>query len=73
MIGLPMLNGIRGKNSNCDLTKYYGMADYSSESWNRPLSKEDICTKSTKLGFNQVLNINQSQIQLYSCNGFDQN
>ncbi|MBD2133198.1 hypothetical protein H6F47_12335 [Sphaerospermopsis sp. FACHB-1094] len=58
---------------DCDLTKDFGMKHYSSESWNRPISQEDICTKSTKLGFNQVLNITQSQIQLYSCNGFDQN
>ncbi|MDH6098856.1 hypothetical protein NWP21_08380 [Anabaenopsis sp. FSS-46] len=72
MTGLPLVNGVRGENSDCDLTKDFGMTDYSKESWNRPLSKEDICTKSTKLGFNQVLNVSQSQIQLYSCNGFDQ-
>lgn len=72
MTGLPLVNGVRGENSDCDLTKNYGMAEYSKESWNRPLSQEDICTKSTKLGFNQVLNVSQSQIQLYSCNGFDQ-
>ncbi|MFM7369349.1 MAG: hypothetical protein ACKO2Z_16485, partial [Sphaerospermopsis kisseleviana] len=72
MTGLPLVNGVRGENSNCDLTKDFGMAEYSKESWNRPLSQEDICTKSTKLGFNQVLNVSKSQIQLYSCNGFDQ-
>ncbi|BAZ82401.1 hypothetical protein PN497_12425 [Sphaerospermopsis kisseleviana CS-549] len=72
MTGLPLVNGVRGENSDCDLTKDFGMAEYSKESWNRPLSQEDICTKSTKLGFDKVLNVSQSQIQLYSCNGFDQ-
>jgi len=73
MTGLPLINGVRGKNSNCDLTKNYGMADYSSESWNRPASEKDICIKATKLGFNKVMNVTKSEIQLYSCNGFDQN
>ena len=73
MIGLPMLNGVRGENSNCDLTKDYGMAGYSSKSWNRPISQEDICTKSTRLGFNKVLNVSRSQTQLYLCSEFGQN
>lgn len=73
MIGLPMLNGVRGENSNCDLTKYYGMVAYSSESWNRPISQKDICTKSTRLGFNKVLNVSRSQIQLYVCSEFSRN
>ncbi|MDB9541397.1 hypothetical protein NWP22_16120 [Anabaenopsis tanganyikae CS-531] len=72
MTGLPLLNGVRGENSNCNLTKDFGMKDYSSESWNRPISQEDICAKSTKLGFDKVLNVTRKQIQLYSCQGFDQ-
>ncbi len=72
IIGSPLVNGVRGENSNCNLTKDFGMKDYSSESWNRPLSQEDICTKSTKLGFDKVLNVTRKQIRLYSCSGFDQ-
>ncbi len=72
MTGFPLINGVRGPINNCELPKSYGMKDYSSESWNRPLSPKDICTKSTKLGFDKVLNFTEQQVQPYSCKEFDQ-
>ena len=69
MTGFPLLNGVRDKNNNCPgIGGYYGMSDYDSESWNRPLSESDLCTKATKLGFAQVLNItDRSKYTLLTC------
>jgi len=66
--GIPLLNGVRNKNNGCDTTMYYGMANYNSESWNRPISNLDLCKKAINLGFVQVLSItDKSTYSLLNC------
>lgn len=67
MTGLPLLNGVRATNNNCDLTPYYGMADYNSDSWNRVLSTEQICDRAKKKGFNRVLLFTGRDPELLDC------
>jgi hypothetical protein len=68
MTGFPLLNGVRADINNCESTKYYGMVNYNSGSWNRLLSSSELCNKATQLGFNQVLSVTETKTQLYSCN-----
>ena len=64
MTGFPLLNGVCPGSRG----SYYGLADYDSESWNRPLSDSDLCTKATRLGFAQVLKItDRSKYTLLTC------
>ncbi|WP_354634690.1 hypothetical protein [Planktothricoides raciborskii] len=67
VIGLPLLNGVRSGVENCEVTLYYGMADYGSESLNQDLSQQELCTKAEKLGFRQVYKISENKHKLYRC------
>ena len=67
MIGLPLLNGVRSGLENCEVTPYYGMADYGSESLNQELSQQELCTKAQKLGFSQVYKISENSHEFYRC------
>lgn len=67
VIGLPLLNGVRSGVENCEVTLYYGMADYGRESLNQDLSQPELCTKAEKLGFSQVYKISENDQDLYRC------
>ncbi|MEO0273368.1 MAG: hypothetical protein ABIM30_09880, partial [candidate division WOR-3 bacterium] len=67
VVGLPLLNGVRSGVENCEVTLYYGMADYGSESLNQDLSQQELCTKAMKFGFNQVYKISENSHELYRC------
>lgn len=67
MVGLPLLNGVRGKANDCETTSYYGMADYGSSSLNMAMSNDQLCRKASKLGFAKVLAIGKNDQPLLSC------
>jgi len=71
MTGFPLLNGVSNRIDGCpggESNSYFGLVDYKSESWNRPLSESDLCAKATQLGFVQVLSItDKSKYTLLTC------
>lgn len=52
----PMINGLPPSSSNCELTKYYGLAAYDGgASASRSVTDQELCTKARKLGFSAIL------------------
>jgi hypothetical protein len=69
VLGLPLINGVRTGVNGCEVTPYYGMADYGSSSWNVEMSDAQLCQKALRLGFAQVLVIAEDERQLLGCQG----
>jgi len=67
IVGLPLINGVRGEGNNCNSTVYYGLGDYDSTSWNMAMSNDQLCQKARSLGFSKVLMITENDYQVLNC------
>jgi hypothetical protein len=68
MVGLPLINGVRNVDG-CEITPYFGMGDYNSNSWNLPLDDDQLCERAVSLGFRKVLVINNDGHHVLTCVG----
>jgi len=69
LTGMPMLNGVRSGVGDCPVTQYYGMNTYTNDSLNRKLDSQELCQRTKKLGFKNVLEIKSDDYKVHVCNG----
>lgn len=67
VLGLPMLNGVRGAFNDCDTSPFFGFHVYDSDSLNINLSDKAACEKAQKLGFSKVFIVNRRSQYLIHC------
>ena len=69
LVGIPMLNGIIPENFGCEISIYYGFADYDLASGRAQAGSQDaeICTSAAAKGIDRVLAVTSEGARVVDC------
>lgn len=70
LTGQPMLSGLPPKDRGCEVTSYYGFAEYDlNRSSSMLLTESELCAEALNRGFSNIMRFDDQNGRIINCNG----